>query len=144
MQLQVLSGEYVFIIDRFTWVLFYLFFGLVKNKRKRNPLGVIFKLFSDYQNMKRSPSNFHFELVKLNELTSSQYTFTPFSGWDWLFTKKVHLGRYGQEVLLNIVFSTFSGLREITKRDMMEFSFSSLFKLSKYEKDTELFLGQTH
>lgn len=42
--------------------------------------------------------------------------------------EKVHLGQHGQEVLSNIVFHLFELERQITKRDMMEFYFSSLFQ----------------
>jgi len=109
-------------------VSFYLFFGLAKNKRKRNHPGVTFTLLSDSRKMKRSPSNCLFELVKLNELTLSLYSFTPFSGWDWLFTKKEHLGQHGQEVLSNIYLYLFWFERQITTKDLMDFSFSYLFQ----------------
>ena len=47
---------------------FYHFFGLNKVIRKRNPPGVLFKLFSDSLNMKRLPSDLVlFTLVKVFE-----------------------------------------------------------------------------
>ena len=39
--------------------------------------GVFFQLFSDSDNVKRLPSTCLFELVKVNELISTQYKFNP-------------------------------------------------------------------
>ena len=131
------------IIDRIS-EFYFISFSDSLNKQKRNPLRVIFQLFCDSQKLKILSSTCHFELIKENELKLSQYKFTHFSGWDWLFTKKVHLGRHGQEVLSDIVFYCFRLERKITKRGMMDFFFFFFFlKLSKHEKDTDFVLRRT-
>ena len=61
------------------------------NSEKGTP-GVFFQLFSKSDNVKRLSSTCHFELVKVNELISTQYKFNPFLDWDGLFTKKEYLG----------------------------------------------------
>ena len=92
------------------WVHFYHFFELVKTYRKsktteytfitfsgswklwkRETLEFSFKPFSDSLKMKILSSNWLFKLVKVNERSSFQYKFTPFSNWNGIFTKKVYI-----------------------------------------------------
>jgi len=138
-QLQVPSMWIVIIINWF-WDFYFISFSNTLNKRKRNPPGFIFQLFSDSQKLKRLSTTYHFELVRVNESMSPKYTFTPFSSWEWLFTKMVRLGRHGQEMPSDIIFYLFRFEGQITKRGMMEFSFHFFFRLSKYEKNTKLLL----
>lgn len=56
---------------------FYHFFELVKNLRKRRQ-GVLFTPYLDSLKMKISLSTSLFELVKVNEQTFIQYKFTLF------------------------------------------------------------------
>ena len=90
--------------------------------------------------MKRLSSTCHLELIKLNELTSSQYTFTPFfrlrltiyeKGTPWLTWSRGSL---------DYCFLPF-WVRETNyeKGPHGALFFRLFFKLSKYEKDTELF-----
>ena len=89
---------------------FISFSSLVKNE-KITPLGVLFKLFSDSQNMKRLSSSCPFQLVKGLETISLLYYFMLF----WI-----------REIIL---WKRTYGV-----------SFSSLFKLSKHEKDWVFFI----
>ena len=61
-------------------------------KNEKGTLGVFFQLFSDSDNVKILSITCHFELVKVNELISTQYKFNSFPNGDGLFTKKEYLG----------------------------------------------------
>ena len=65
----------------------FISFSSFNNSEKGTP-GVFFQHFSDSDNVKILPSTCYFELVKVNELISTQYKFNPFPDWDILFTKK--------------------------------------------------------
>jgi len=62
---------------------------------KKEPLGVIFKLFYNSQNTKILLSTYYFKLIKVNEMTSTQYTFNPFPNWDRLLWKMNTLVTHG-------------------------------------------------
>ena len=87
---------------------FYHFFGLNKIIRKRNPPRVLFKLFSDSLNMKRSSSDLAiFTLDKVSEV----------SFW-WA-----------------IIYLFFGLIQTILrKKALREFSFKCFFKLYNLEK----------
>ena len=120
---------------RYKWVVSYLLFELVKRLRKRNSPGVNFQRFSDSRKMKILSSTCHFKLVKVNELTWSQYTFTPFSGWDLLFTKNEYLDRTWSRGSLRYCFLPFRIRETIYEKGQDEVSFLFFFcKLLKHEK----------
>ena len=126
MQQQVFQNGY----DKELCYILY-FFGLGKNTKKSycwNHLSALFWL-SKYENIAEN-------LVVLNSLNgyetiSTQYMFTPFSGWDRLFTKKEYpsLSRLG-----GFLRHLFGSEELFTKRDLWSLLFRCLFKLSKHEK----------
>lgn len=106
--------------------------------RKRSPPEVLFHLFLDSQNMRRLSCACPFQLVNGLEMTSTQYKFNPFLDWARLLMKNEYVDltwSIGSLLYYFILFQTWeTNLRKIT----YGFFFLSLFKLSKYEKDSVL------
>ena len=69
----------------------FISFSSFDNSEKGTP-EVFFQLFSNSDNVKISLSTCLFELVKVNELISTQYKFNPFPNWERLFMKNEYLG----------------------------------------------------
>ena len=95
----------------------FIFFWALMNAKKEPP-GFFFQLFSDSNNVKRLLSTCLFDLVKLNEMTSTLYNFNPFRDWDILFTKKEHLSQTWLRSFLRYHFTLFrtwaTNLRKMT------------------------------
>ena len=105
----------------------FISFSSFDNNKKGTPR-VFFQLFSDSDNVKRFPSTCLFELVKVNELISTQYKFNPFLDWDRLFTKKEYLSKTWLKRFSQILFYTFSDLSEkFMKKVLVEYYFILFF-----------------
>ena len=124
----------------------FISFSSFDNSEKGTP-GVFFYLFSDFDNVKRLLSTCLFELVKLNELISTQYKFNPFLDWDRLFTKKEYLGQTWLKRFSQILFYTFSDLSDkFTKKYLWSFlssSFSNSLNMKKGQAITVVRLVKT-
>ena len=84
----------------------FISFSSFYNSEKGTP-GVFFQLFLDSDNVKRFPRTCIFELVKVNELISTQYKFNPFPDWDRLFMKNECLSRTWLGGSLRYYFTLF-------------------------------------
>jgi len=95
--------------------------------------------------MKRLSSTCLFELIKVNEKTSTQYKFNPFSEWDRLFTKKEYFSSTQLKGYLEYSFLPFQTQEtKFTKKKLWSFLFHLIFKLSKLENEAMLNLCWTH
>ena len=86
--------------------------------------GVFFQLFSEFDNVKILPSTCHFELVKVNELISTQYKFNPFwTEMDYL-RKRNTLVKHDQRGSFRYYFTLF----QIWETNLRKITFGVLFR----------------
>lgn len=78
--------------------------------------------------MKVFPSTCLFELVKVNENTSTQYKIHPFPNRDILSTKKEYLSQTWIRGYFEYLFLPFRTQETIYKNEPLDFSLSPLFK----------------
>ena len=105
----------------------FISFSSFDNNKKGTP-GVFFQLFLDSDNVKILSSTCHFELVKVNELISTQYNFNPFMDWDRLFTKNECLSRTWLGGSLRYYFTLFRIWVTTFRKSTYEFFFRPLFQ----------------
>ena len=112
---------------------FYYFLSF--DNSKKGTLGVFFYLFSISDNVKRLSSTCIFELIKVNETTSTQYKFNPFPDWDSLSTKKENISRTWLRGFLRYHFTLFrtwaTNLRKGTHGVFFLSSFSNSLNMKK-------------
>ena len=97
---------------------------------KKSPLESSLSSFLTLKNWKYCRDSCHFELAKGCETSSSQYMFTPFSGWDRLFMKKEYLSLSWLRGSLGYCFLPFRIWETIYEKGYFGFFFSAFFSNS--------------